>query len=256
MDENPAGPLRTVDRALVVLGAFTDERPERGVVELARELGLDKSQVQRMLATLAARGFLTVNANTRRYRLGPALLGLGRRAERSIGLDGAIPPTLHDLAHEFELSAVFNVPDGHHYRCAAAVDYPGPLRYSAAIGQLYPGHGGASGHAIFAQLPADHVRQLFTGHLTPMTRGSITSVDALLARHADVREQGVAVSEGEYHTQVMAVAAPVFVAGAVIGSLAIAGAADNMRDRAESIAATVRIRARELTLGYQPGAAR
>ena len=241
------GPLRTVDRALVVLGAFTDERPERGVLELSRELGLDKSQVQRMLATLAARGFLTVRPDTRRYRLGPALLGLGRRAERSIGLDGSIGPVLRKLAHTFAISAVFNVPDGNQYRCAAAVDFPGPLRYASAIGELYPGHGGASGHAIFAQFRAERVRELFTDQLPALTRTTVTSVDALLARYAEVRRRGVAISEGEYHPQVMAVAAPVVVGGEPVGSIGVAGAAEQLRERVDEIAAAVAAAAAELS---------
>ncbi|AOS63939.1 IclR family transcriptional regulator [Actinoalloteichus hymeniacidonis] len=250
--ESRSGQLRTVDRALVVLSAFTDERPERGVVELARELGLDKSQVQRMLATLAGRGFLTVRPDTRRYRLGPALLGLGRRAERSMGLDGSISTVLHTLAHTFAHSAVFNVPDGSQYRCAAAVDFPGPIRYSSAIGELYPGHGGASGHAIFAQLPTERVRELFPGRLAALTRSTIGTVDALLHRHAQVRDRGVAISEGEYHPQVMAVAAPVFVAGGVVGSIGIAGAAEQMRERVDEITTAVVAAAAELTSRYRP----
>jgi IclR family transcriptional regulator, acetate operon repressor len=248
------GRLRTVDRALVVLGAFTDEVPERGVLELSRELRLDKSQVQRMLATLAARGFLTVHPQTRRYRLGPALLGLGRRAERSIGLDGSIRPVLQRLANRFTQSAVFNVPDGNHYRCAAAVDHPGPLRYASAIGELYPGNAGASGHAIFAQFPAQRVRELFADTTSAPTPRTITDVDELLARHAEVRRRGVAITEGEYHPEVMAVAAPIFVNGEVVGSIAIASSAAGVRAHLEDVVPAVLAAARTVSDRSHAGA--
>ena len=61
--------LQTADRALQVLLAFRS-RPEWGVSELARELGLDKSVTQRLLSTLARRGFVLADPESRRYRLG------------------------------------------------------------------------------------------------------------------------------------------------------------------------------------------
>src|SRR5882757_4339146 len=77
------GYLQTVDRALRVLGAFSADTTSWGVSELARFLRLDKSGVQRSLATLALRGFLVADPVTRRYHLRPALIGLGRLAEES-----------------------------------------------------------------------------------------------------------------------------------------------------------------------------
>jgi len=150
--------LLTVDRALQALEAFTRESPEWGVSELARAAGLDKSQVQRILATLSGRGFLAVDPLTRRYRLGPRLVALGRLAEQT----SLARPLLSGLARRCQESAMFNEPDGAYYRCAAAVDGPGPLRYAPIVGERFPGYGGgASGDAIFAHLLPPHVRELF-----------------------------------------------------------------------------------------------
>lgn len=242
--------LRTVERALVVLSAFSDERPECGVVELSRELGLDKSQVQRILATLAARGFVTANPATRRYRLGPALLGLGQRAQRSIAMDGEIGPVLHELAQRFRQSAVFNVPDEDKYVCAGAVDFPGPLRYTASVGDPFPGHGGASGHAIFAQLPTGKIELLFPRQLPKLTGNCMTTREALLACYEKVRSRGYAISTGEYDARVMAVAAPVFAAGGVIGSITIAGSAESIREQIDEIVPAVTAAAGRLSGVY------
>lgn len=245
--EQPPGYLQTADRALQVLGAFTPTTPSWGVSELARALRLDKSQVQRLLATLAYRGFLVTDPVSRRYQLGPTLVALGRLAEANDGVTRAVRDLLAPLAGRTGESVVFNVPDANRYRCAAAVDGPGPLRYATIVGQLFPGHGGAGGHAIFAFLPEERVRGLFGTALERFSPTTPTTIDELLAIHADVRDQGLAVSDGEYDQRVEAVAAPVFAQATVLGAVSVIGARDSVHPHLDRIIAEVRRTAREMT---------
>jgi IclR family transcriptional regulator, acetate operon repressor len=243
----PNGYLQTADRALQVLGAFTANHREWGVSDLARELGLDKSQVQRLLATLAFRGFLIVDERTRRYRLGPTLVGLGKLAEQNDAVATLVRPVLVRLAHASGHSALFNVPDASSYRCQVAVDGPGPIRYTTAVGRRYPGHGGAGGHAVFAHYPEDAVRVLFGEQLEPFTDTTIVDLPALLNRYAQVRRRGVDVSHGEFDERVSAVAAPVFAQQTVLGSVAVLGPQDHVSAHLDQVIALVRRSATELT---------
>lgn len=252
--DRPVGYLQTADRALQVLGAFTAEHPTWGVSDLARALAMDKSQAQRLLATLAFRGFLVVDPSTRRYQLGPTLIGLGRLAEDSPGVTRSVRDMLAPLAARTGESAVFNVPEANRYRCAAAVDGPGPLRYATIVGQLFPGHGGAGGHAIFAYYPEARIRSLFDATLERHSPTTVTTIDELLDIYARVRAEGLAVSDGEYDPQVQAVAAPVFAQGAVIGSVTVIGARGSMRGHLDDIVDDVRGAAADIseTLGSPP----
>lgn len=54
----PNGPVRSVDRAVALLQALGGERPEVGVVELSRRLGVHKSTVSRLLGTLQRGGLV------------------------------------------------------------------------------------------------------------------------------------------------------------------------------------------------------
>lgn len=238
--DRPVGYLQTADRALQVLSAFTAASPTWGVSELARALDLDKSQVQRLLATMSTRGFTDFDPSTRRYRLGPALVGLGRLAEESDGTLTRVRDLLVPLAQRTGESVVYNVPDANRYRCAAAVDGPGPLRYTTIVGDLFPGHGGASGHAMFAHLPESRVRTLFGEGLERCTPTTPTTVEALLAIYAEVRRTGIAVSHGEYDSRVEAVAAPVFAQGTVTGAVSVIGPRESMRTHIEAIVPDLR----------------
>src|SRR3989338_6272239 len=73
------GVLRSVSNALAVLETFSVERPELGVTELSQQLHLGKSTVHRLLASLAARGYVRKNPGTGRYALGLKAFEAGAR---------------------------------------------------------------------------------------------------------------------------------------------------------------------------------
>ncbi|MFF8285360.1 IclR family transcriptional regulator [Streptomyces albus] len=246
-----SGALQSADRALVALLSFTEQRPEWGVSELARHHGWDKAVAQRLLTTLSGRGFLTCDSTTRRYRLGPAVWRLARVGEHSGVLPSLVRPVLARLLRETGESVVLNVPNGGGYRCAAAVDGTGPIRYTALVGALMPGHAGASGHAIFAYYPEAEVRQIFGATaLQRFTHTTLTTVDALLERYALLREAGFGISHGEYDEAVTAVSAPVFQAGTIAASLTVIGPSHRVTAAAGRITEAVLTGAAEATTAF------
>ncbi|WP_051300423.1 IclR family transcriptional regulator [Actinomadura rifamycini] len=247
MGEPGRGTAKTLDRGLLVLLAF-QHRTEWGVSELARELGLDKAVAHRLLTTLAHRGFVLADPDTRRYRLGVAVGVLARAAERGGALEAAARPLLTALARELGESAVLNVPHGAGYRTALAVDAAGPMRYSAIVGETLPAHGGAAGHAIFAFYPDDDVRRLLgAGPLERFSDTTVTDPNGLRALYARVRRDRVSISHGEYDLNVTSVAAPVFAAGEVVGSLVVIGPHHNVTEKIDTTIARVRGAAESLT---------
>lgn len=219
----PRGSLQTVDRALSILLSFTTRRTDWGVMELAREFDLDKSTAQRLLSTLAARGFLSADPVTRRYRLGPALWRISSTWEKRGGMASLVEPLLTTLADETGRSTVFALADGAYVRAVAAVEGgSAPMRDHPLVGELYPAHAGATSRAYFATLPAATRQALM--YSIPLAKFSdLTSDDAaaIEAQMLAVAEQGWAYSEGEYDMNTRAVAAPVFVLGRAIGSVSI-----------------------------------
>ena len=59
-DETPKAGPSVLLNGLHVLEAFTTDEPVLGVTEIARRVGLHKSSVSRILATLESVGFLVV----------------------------------------------------------------------------------------------------------------------------------------------------------------------------------------------------
>lgn len=224
----PAGLPQTVDRALQVLLSFDRNHPEWGVTEVAHEFGLHTSIAQRLLAGLAHRGFLVRDDATRRYRIGPAALQLGRTWERVGALDLLILPVLRDLATQTGHSALLSLPDAAHTRCVLAANgSDGRLRGYSLTGELYPAHAGATSKAYFAFLRPDERARVF--HDRPMARftpNTVTDLGVLQRQFAQVRERGWAYTVGEYDSGVATLAVPVFLRGELYGSLSIGWSAE------------------------------
>ena len=104
-------------RVADVLLLFTDGPDSWGVSAIARELGLSKAVVHRILQTLVDRQLLAPNAHTRGYQLGAASAALGARALRESDLRRAAMPVLRRLqtltGETTTVSAL--VPDGRVY---------------------------------------------------------------------------------------------------------------------------------------------
>lgn len=96
--EQPPAPAPTgvglLQKAFQLLDLFTDERPAWTQAELARETGLARSTLSRLVRFMARRGFLIEQYG--RYRLGFAAIDLGRRAQRLFNL----AELCHDLLEE------------------------------------------------------------------------------------------------------------------------------------------------------------
>lgn len=216
-------PLQTVDRALMVLASFGPNQRDWGVSELADRFGWDKSTAQRLLAGLAARGFLVSDPVSRRYSLGPQVWRLAQDWERSGGLAEFVAPSMRQLAETTGRDVILAVPDGSYLRCVAEVSGRlGSIRITPLVGELYPAHAGALSRAYFAFVDQTLRRQILAGW--PRTRFSeltITDDNELEQSFEAVVRDGYASSEGEYDPATRALAAPVQVGATIIASLAI-----------------------------------
>lgn len=237
------GELLTVSRALEVLRSFTEDHPSWGVTELAVEHGLDKSQVHRILTTLTRQGFTAFDPVTRRYSLGLTLVRLGQLAGTGPGLPRRIDAHLAELTAQSGDSTVVCVPDGLHYRTIAAHEGSALLRYNTEIGRTYPGHLGATGHAIFAF----HAR-VTARDLLGADGGDVHDADVavLEERHARTRDDGYAVSAGEYDPRAGSISAPIMLRGRVYASVSVLGPVESIHNRATDLVAAVLATARKV----------
>ena len=209
----PAARQRTVQsiaRALAVLDTLADSQGEIGIVGLSQRVALHTSTVHRLLATLAAQGYVRQNPDTGRYALGPKAIHLAEAYLGQLDLRRVARPYLERLTQATGETANLVIQDGRAALYLDKVESPRSLRIFSRIGRRAPLHCTAVGKVLLANAPPAHVDGLLgEGPLERLTKRTITSVAQLRRELATVRAQGYALDREECEEGGHCIAVPV-----------------------------------------------
>jgi DNA-binding IclR family transcriptional regulator len=138
MSESSSRSSPPTDRVVRVLD-FLAGCPEQrfGVSELARRLGLSKPTCLGIVTALTEAGYLVRDAGDKSYRLGPALITLGHRAQESMRVSPAAREELRRLSARFDVSAALSGVIDDRITVLDLVAPPG-ARPGVEVGQSYP----------------------------------------------------------------------------------------------------------------------
>jgi DNA-binding IclR family transcriptional regulator len=211
--------MQSADKALAILAAFDEGRPDLGVSELAGELGMHKSTVSRLLAALERRGL--VRREGERFAPGPELARLGALAVRGLTLAGVARPPLELLAERTGETVNLAVREGDRALNVLQVDAVHFVGVTDWTGRAAPLHASANGKALLAfgdgRAP---------GRLAKLTPRTIVDRGELRAELDRTRSAGFAVALEELELGLHAVAAPVFDAGgSCVAAVSVSGPA-------------------------------
>ncbi|HVK02522.1 MAG TPA: IclR family transcriptional regulator [Armatimonadaceae bacterium] len=227
VSDEGAGGVPAVERALDILELLetSDGRPT--LTEIAGRLGVPKGSAHRLLATLAARGYIAARGDGSLrggFTLGPRLLTLAARAEGRVDLVDAARGPLERLAARTGEGAQLSVRAGD--RAVVLLRVPSPSHPEVALmggaGASFPLHAVAVGKALLAFAPPAERAVYLAGELAAFTDRTIAEPGALERELAAIRDRGVARDEQEYKRGLRAFAAPVFGAdGRVAAAVAV-----------------------------------
>jgi DNA-binding IclR family transcriptional regulator len=201
----------TADRALTILGLFTDERLVITAQEVANTLEVARSTGYRYVQSLIHSGFLE-EVPGGGYRPGMRVLELARLARRAYGLSEIALPFMKRLAQEHGHTVVLTRRIGDQVVCLDRQESGNDLiRISYERGSRLPITAGASALILLAWLPIDDVRNLISAdHRRRFTSETSTDVEALISRLDGIREQGYCETRGEVDRDALGIAAPIF----------------------------------------------
>lgn len=214
-----ANALGTVDKAVDVLFRLNAEPTPQGVSELGRALGLPKSSVHRLLASLARRG-LVERDERGRYRPGIALLALGLGALEREPLAAAARPLLEAEAQALGETAFLVIARAGRLVVLEKAEGAGFLRAAPRVGAEVPVHATAVGKLFLAHAP-DQVSAP-APPLERFTERTPLGADELARAVQRARERGFAESREEWIPGMSVVAAPVLAGGRMHGAVAVA----------------------------------
>ena len=201
---------QSLERGLDVLEVVEAEGADIGVREIARRLALSPTIVQRMVTSLAKRGYVDKNADTSRYRLGYRSLALGASSEHGSDYIVTARRELERLARGQSLNGFISVLHGGRAVYLLAVQAEGPVAIKVAPGSEMPLHSTAAGKVLLAaQSDAEARKLLGHGRLAAITPHTITDAATVIGSLAKVRKQGFATVAEENIRGVLSVGAPI-----------------------------------------------
>lgn len=225
--QQDCAPVQSVARAIEIIKSFSWERPERGVNELARELGLHKSTVSRLMMTLECGGLLDRDPISDRYRLGLDLIGLAGQVISYLDVREVARPHLRELAEDCQETVNLVVLQaGQVVNLEQFVPPARQVKNIGWVGRRMPPHCTAAGKVLLAFLPPEDVARSLPANLEQFTPHTITELRELHLDLARTLERGYGVVEEELELGLNAIAAPVRDhQGGVPAAVSVAGPA-------------------------------
>lgn len=208
--EAPRAAVPAVQRAARLLDALAEAPAPLGLAALAARLGLPKSTVHGLCATLVHAGLVTRFENGS-FHLGLHIVDLAHAFLARTDLTVEFVRLWESLAILPEETIVLSVLDGADVVYVGCRNGSRPLGLNFRIGLRLPANCTASGKAMLSTLPNERVRALIgAAGLRTLTKKGSGGVAGLQRQLVQARKLGYAVDDGETAEGMICYGAPVF----------------------------------------------
>ncbi|MFC0215581.1 IclR family transcriptional regulator [Paenibacillus chartarius] len=216
--------VRAVERALDILLCFA-EATELSLTEIAGKVGLHKSTVHRLLASLEGKGFILRDVSTEKYRLGFRLWELSANLSQTDDPGLLLLPEMERLRDLIGETVSLYVRDGKERVRIQAVQSNQAIRRVAPVGVRMPLYVGASSKVLVAFGEPAVVSDML---LDPDWPASLDR-DLFVQQLQETKRLGYATSVEEREPGAAAVSAPIVNrAGRLIAALAVSGPSNRL----------------------------
>lgn len=215
--------VESVARAVKIIEALA--MSPAGLSECARRVGLPKSTVARILATLEETEAVERAEDGRVYRLGPMVQRLSSAAGGPAQLAAFAWPYLEELTNLTGEAAGISIPDGYRVHYIDQTEATHPVQVRDWTGELIPMHLVPSGLVIMAHWPEAQTERYLSRDLERTTPNSVTDPETILSRLAEIRHAGYVWVFEEFVEGINSVAAPVFEKETITAAIHVHGPA-------------------------------
>ena len=200
--------INSLARGLSVLRAFSKERPEMTLSEIAAMAELSPAAARRCLHTLIHLGY--VGKQGKLFLLRPEVMTFASAYLQSMNLEEIVQPHLQIVRDKTGDSSSLAVLSGPDILYLVHVSTNRMIRLAAGVGTRFPAYATSLGRVLLAWLPAAALNDYFTSaELRAFTDRTTTSVPQLKQILRKVRQEGFASIQDELDYGIVSVAVPV-----------------------------------------------
>lgn len=205
-----AKPIASVQRAIQILEALTDGPDGAGARDLARQLDIPRSSVQRILQTLELSGAVVQNTETRQYHAGPAILQIGFSFVQDLDVRRIAIPYMERLREASKESVGLTVRMGDTRIYVELLESEFELRAKPMLGRSYPLYSGAPGRVILSYLSDREINRILEDiSLVQYTPNTPASPERLWELIRQTRKNGYAIAYEETMLGLSTIAVPI-----------------------------------------------
>jgi IclR family transcriptional regulator, KDG regulon repressor len=246
--------IRAVERALDILMCFSSTSSELTMTQISEKVGMNKSTVHRLLATLEAKRFVQRDPATGMYQPGNQLLQMAFLTLEKLDIKNIAAPYMKRLNEMHRETITLSILDDSDVVYSAVLESPQTVKLAAKPGQRLPAFCTASGKVMMAYSDEAVVRKFFDRGFHEYTKYTVRNSETFIHIFQLVRDRGFAYSEQEFEEGINAVAAPILDRNLrPIAAIAVAGPAyrlsvERMLEIGPSVAAAGKELSQELEL--------
>jgi DNA-binding IclR family transcriptional regulator len=215
--------VKSASRVVDLLELLARWGREMTHAEIVQALGIPKSSLSHLLATLRTRGYVEFLAERRTYVLGKAVAALARQTMQLHDVIALIGPVLRSITEATNESSALGMLKGDHLEVVAKVDSPHRFLYHLRLGDTAPLYASSGGKVILAHLSPEMLEEYLTRvDMKQITPKTITAKSELRRELKEATRLGFAYSREELTLGVVSVSMAVLNgAGTPIAALSI-----------------------------------
>jgi IclR family transcriptional regulator, KDG regulon repressor len=225
-----------IDKTLNVLEAISQNAKGLSLADIVKTVGLPKTTTFRILEVLAAREYVTWNADTERYTIGIKALEIGISGLIGLDIVDVAIPYLQDLSAavgETSFLAVYNDGDVVYLYKAEG---RGSIQTTAHLGSRRPAYCTALGKVILAHQAIEETDRVLEKKRIKFTEKTVTDRIRLYEEFAAIRRDGYAVDDEGIEVGLYCLAVPIYnYTGAVIAAISVSGPIRRFAENQEKI---------------------
>lgn len=206
-NQNKASGIQVITRAAKILRTLREHPKGLSLTQIAKEVDLARSTVQRIVAALEQEYLVTAASPNSGFRLGPEIARLAGAVHSDLREE--LRPFLIQLSNMINETVDLSILDNGKVLFVDQIIAAHPLQATSQPGASFPLHCTANGKAILASLPLAEVENLLPEELKQYTDKTITNRDKLLKELETVQREGVAFTKEEHIEGICAVGAVV-----------------------------------------------